>query len=562
MQRVKFLTLGIVGIVGVVWGAASASANVSLRNGNFFIGYTDIIYPGGFEPKIERVYNSKTAYYGMFGHGWGNEYEAYLVISADGSVVLHEYGGGAENRFFPVKANPKEFNEAIELLTKTALAAGALSSQGQVQKYQASLRSDATFRNDEWLRFIKQGKLKPKTLPIGTQLASNRFSYQYITKTKDGYVRAFDNGRLETFNDAGKLVRISDRNGNFIALAYSPNGLLTTIADSLNRKMTLSYNSAGRVSRIDGENGKVAVFTYNAENELTYSKDVDGNEYWFAYSPDRRHNLTEVKYSDKTTLQVAYHPKDQNENVKSIKDRDGTLTEYSYRYASADKNNFTVMLRVKTKEGQELSTSSYDYALKTSANGEKWTQRLVTTIDGERTETEYNEAFGLPVSIKRGTSLTRFGYDAKGRVVMKDSPSEKTELKYHSQWGKVVRVARTLKRAKKSTWAEFTYDGKGNLESAKNSDNKFARLVYNSSGQIVRMVDHNKRVLQLKYNENSKPIEITDPALGSVKVSYTNSGEVKDVQSTAPRNVAQQVTVAFQSLLELVRSAGVTLTPN
>src|SRR4051812_6430939 len=81
---------------------AAAHANVSLKNGNFFIGYTDIIYPGGFEPKIERVYNSKTPYNGIFGWGWGNEYEVYLTVSADGSVVVHEYGGGAENRFSPI----------------------------------------------------------------------------------------------------------------------------------------------------------------------------------------------------------------------------------------------------------------------------------------------------------------------------------------------------------------------------------------------------------------------------------------------------------------------------
>src|SRR3954471_5566197 len=83
-------------------GSQLASANVSLKNGNFFVGYTDIIYPGGFEPKIERVYNSKTPFSGMFGWGWGNEYEVYLKVLADGSVLVHEYGGGAENRFSPV----------------------------------------------------------------------------------------------------------------------------------------------------------------------------------------------------------------------------------------------------------------------------------------------------------------------------------------------------------------------------------------------------------------------------------------------------------------------------
>src|SRR5438270_13920159 len=88
--------------------AAPAMANVSIKNGNFFIGYTDIVYPGGFEPKVERVYNSKSPYRGIFGYGWGSEYEVRLSVMADGSVVVHEYGGGADNRFSPRSFNPKE----------------------------------------------------------------------------------------------------------------------------------------------------------------------------------------------------------------------------------------------------------------------------------------------------------------------------------------------------------------------------------------------------------------------------------------------------------------------
>src|SRR5437588_807155 len=85
--------------------ALPAFSNVSIRNGNYFIGYTDIVYPGGFEPKVERVYNSKSAFRGMFGWGWGNEFEVKLSVSADGGVVVHEFGGGADNRF-----NPRAFS--------------------------------------------------------------------------------------------------------------------------------------------------------------------------------------------------------------------------------------------------------------------------------------------------------------------------------------------------------------------------------------------------------------------------------------------------------------------
>src|SRR3954470_5818444 len=99
--------LGIAVALGL---SVQAVANVSIKNGNFFVGYTDILYPGGFEPKIERVYNSKSPFKGMFGWGWGNEFEVRASVSADGSVVVHEYGGGAENRFNPRAFSQKELD--------------------------------------------------------------------------------------------------------------------------------------------------------------------------------------------------------------------------------------------------------------------------------------------------------------------------------------------------------------------------------------------------------------------------------------------------------------------
>src|SRR3954447_16505986 len=124
-----------IGIVGLLLLAAPALANVSVKNGNFFIGYTDIIYQGGFEPKIERVYNSKSPFKGMFGWGWGNEYEVRLTVSADGSVVVHEYGGGAENRFNPTAFKEADLNKAVDMISGVAQKVGLTGSASQMDAY-------------------------------------------------------------------------------------------------------------------------------------------------------------------------------------------------------------------------------------------------------------------------------------------------------------------------------------------------------------------------------------------------------------------------------------------
>ena len=555
MQIKKSVFLAMAAIISAtpVW------ANVSLKNGNFFIGYTDIVYPGGFEPKIERVYNSKTDFHGMFGYGWGNEYEVFMTVAADGSVIVHEYGGGAENRFSPVAFNAGDLDKAVALISETARKAGSITSNEQLESYKKHLKSDADFRNKEWENLRRQGKIQARTLTNGTQLNSNRFSYQYITKVQGGYVRTFDSGRIERFDDNGKLARIQDKNNNFIEFTYNKDGHLQKLTDNFNRKMFFSFNAQGLLEKIEGESGKVATYRYSSAGDLAESKDVDGNVFTFKYD-GRRHNLLEIGYSDKTNMMISYYPMDKHENVKSVKDRDGTLTEYAYVNDSADKGHFAVDVKIKSADGKQISASKYEYFMKTKADGEEWTYRLNTTLDGELTQTTYNECCGLPLMIKSGNEETSFQYDTKGHVTKKITPNEVTDLTYDAKVGKVAKVVRYPKNnSKQLHWSTFQYDDKGNLLFAKNSEGKGVRLFYDGNGRISAMIDQSKRQIKFKYNENSKPIEISDPALGTISVSYTNSGEIKKVESSAGRKIALQVTSAFQNLLDIIRPAGVSL---
>ncbi len=97
MKFTKFLFTMAVSIASV-----SAFGGVNLKNGNFYISYTDMVVHG-VGPKLEmtRTYNSKSTSVGWFGFGWGNVFETKLVPSADGCVVVHEHGAGGKTRFCP-----------------------------------------------------------------------------------------------------------------------------------------------------------------------------------------------------------------------------------------------------------------------------------------------------------------------------------------------------------------------------------------------------------------------------------------------------------------------------
>jgi len=293
----------------------SALARVTLKNGNFFRAYTDIGYKMGAEPKIERVYNSKTNYKGIFGPGWGDEYEVRLSISPDGSVVVQEYGGGAENRFVPAQIQPGEIDEAVAKIAEQK----RLTSAKALEEYRTKLKGDALFRNEEWQALVNAGKLQARAVAVGAKLTSNRFAYQILTRLKDGYQRSFDTGKVEKFDSSGRLVRVSDKNGNSIDLSYSKDGRIEKLVDNMNRKMFFSFNNQGLVEKVQGEGGAEASYKYNSQGELVASKDAEGNSYSYKYSTDGYHNLVEVGYSDKTTIQVAYYGTDKFMSVKSLK---------------------------------------------------------------------------------------------------------------------------------------------------------------------------------------------------------------------------------------------------
>ena len=66
----------------------SAFGGVNLKNGNFYISYTDVVLPGtGKTLRVTRTYNSKATEIGWFGFGWGG-----LKISHDRQKALISSG--------------------------------------------------------------------------------------------------------------------------------------------------------------------------------------------------------------------------------------------------------------------------------------------------------------------------------------------------------------------------------------------------------------------------------------------------------------------------------------
>lgn len=540
MQILKLLSLALLTFLM----SSFALAGVNLKNGNFYISYTDIVVPGGGKKlEITRTYNSKATEVGWFGFGWGSEFETRLEVSADGSVIIHEHGTGAKSRFIPktaidpVAAATKIINE---MKKKTALSDQATADL--IQK----LAGNAELRHTYAMNFDIHSTVAP-----GTVLYSHDLGPQTLTVVKEGYRRDNSDGRQDFFDNAGKMVKITDKSGYFVGFTYK-DGHLESLKDSQAKQIYFSWYPDGLVKEIWSAGDKKATFKYQ-DSDLVSSTDVGDNAYEYKF--DKSHNLTQISYSDKTKLAISYDP--QTFFVSQIADRNGEVTKYEYgsNPKNAEKHYWTIV----TKPGFDGKpvANRYEYEIKSKLDGAQYTYRILTEINGIKTETIYNDK-SLPSKIARGANVTNFEYNSNGLLVKKSSTKgDFVNIEYDEAINKIKKVVNN------EGTTQFEYDAKGNLIKASNNAGKVVFLIYDVKGKISKMVDQDstkeKRVLSFKYNALGKPVEIEMEKIGKINVAYDNYGEIKKVESSAGHKMALQVTQAFQNLLTIVKPAGVNL---
>jgi YD repeat-containing protein len=522
----------------------AAHSGVNLKNGNFYMSYTDIVVPGGGKKlEITRTYNSKSTDVGWFGFGWGSEFETKLELSADGSVIIHEHGSGSKTRFTPktaVDAGAAAQKIVAEMRKKTSLA------EKSAQELVTRLTHNAELRHTYAVNFGVQATIAP-----GSTLYTNDRGPQTLFVSKDGFRRVHADGREDSFTNDGKLLKISDKSGYFIGFNYK-DGHLDNIKDSQAKQIYFTWYAEGTVKEMWSAGDKKAAYKYQ-ENDLIYSKDVGDNSYDFGY--DKSHNLTSINYSDKTKLKIAYDPKTYF--VTEFTDRNNEVTKY--QYGSDPKNADDHYWTTVTKPGFDGKpvANRYEYEIKAKDDGSRYTYRILTEINGIKTETIYSDN-SLPLKIARGSHVTNFEYNSQGLLVKKNSTKgDFVNIEYDDKLNKIKKVTNN------DGTTDFEYDPKGNLIKAANNAGKVVFLVYDSKGKISKMVDQDsptsKRVLAFKYNALGKPVEIEMEKVGKINVAYDNYGEIKKVDSSAGHKMALQVTQAFQNLLTIVKPAGVNL---
>lgn len=537
-------------------------AGVNLKNGNFYISYTDLLTKhvqfvfGDFS----RTYNSKSIKTGLFGYGWGTKWETELYFFPDGYISVHEYGAGDKSAFNSDLVSTESIQMMVDIIIDTKLEHGLLDNNpSAILKLQNKLTDMMDVRHAEWLKLKEDNKLDfEQELIDGLVFDGFSRGNQKITITNNGFERISISDQTKEFFDInGRLIKYTDNNGLYTEIKYVDDKITQMICSDGN-VIHFKTNDNGYIieARLDDS---VSTYKYDGDN-LIYNKDGGGNQY--AYEYDNIHNLTRIIYNPARfkgeaidAMTITYE--DRTYCCSSITDRDGKTINYEYKKyfnedGTEDPDHYSTTV-IKDDYYGNKAKSEYEYFIKVGASGNRYTHQVITTIQGIKTNTTYDEQCGNPIKIIKGSRETDFKYNNRCRLIRKTSNyGDDIEMKYHPTLEKLTYVRNDQGEF------NFEYNTKGNLLKASKSNGDTVEMEYLDNGKISKMISNDETLL-FKYNTMGKPIAIEIEGEGKIDVTYDKYGEIERVDSEDGHSMALKVTQAFQNLLAIVKPSGVNL---
>lgn len=560
-------------ILVLLFGTSSLSfAIVDMKSANYSESWTDLEVPGiGYDLRVNRTYNSRSLFNGMFGFGWCSDYETRVDVTTEGNMRLTECGGGMEVNFTPKNFTMDRIDATVRTIIEEIKKRRPDLKADYVKNLERELKTNDFMREEFGRRMNIKGRVEDGVLYLANGREAESLSL------KAGVMkRTLPDGTYQLFDAAtGHMTAMYDKNQNHLKLAWDKD-TLQSVSDNLGRKLTFKFNPmTKKVAEIIGPNGLVARYSVKGE-DLAEATDAKGQTYKYSY--DDVHNLTKIEFADKTFKALTYN-KDKDW-VLTFRNRKGCVESYDYQVSKDDPQNHYWSDVVKKCDGKVTNQSKYEFFHRPRADRTGvFLYRVKTEVNGAVTDIVYHEVFGKPLSIVRDGAKTDYVYLDNGMIKSKREPGRMMEYEYKNSCNKVSQV--TIKyfeelpdapgeessrkpsqktgqeKLVKTAKTKFIYESqKCNLITADSSDGTAVKLQYDAQGRISQIEDQAKRLLKIKYEPKfGKPWIVTRPGLGTIQVSYKSDGEIAKVESKEGQNIAVQVASIFNNLLDIIAPA-------
>ena len=412
-------------------------------------------------------------------------------------------------------------------------------------------------------------------------------------------------GAVETYDAAGKLQSVRERNGRTTTLAYNSANQLVSVTAPSGRSLAFAYNSAGRVSSITAPDGVVTSYGYNGTGMLSSVTRPDGSVRQYVYE-DISFPTALTGIIDENGGRYATYAYD-SQGRAVLSQHAGGADAYQFQYSSGPENQYggnyqttvidptgkTSVYSFLKQNGVLLPTSisapcglcgstrqnsSYDannnlvqetdYLGNVTTHAYDNQKREIQRVEGSgtpgarTTSTRWHAQFwNLRTQVASPTKLESYSYDANGNLISySETPTSDTN-------GSQGFSAAAAGSTRTTTWT-YTADGQVASRSGPRTDvNDGTTYVYRTADdtnsppqyrksdlyQIVDALGHTTTVN--RYDPNGRPLQMTD-ANGTVTAfTYSNRGWLTAQVVVPASGAAQTTSYSYDAVGQLTKVA-------
>ena len=416
---------------------------VDAKSGNYKKTFSDFEFLNPtFSLSLDRTYNSRSLYTGLFGVGWCSNLETKVTALPDQTLKLTECGGGQEIIYVSKGVKP-DINKQVQQILARVKKQNKRLSEAYFNTLRSKLLKSHVLRNE----FLRAYNIRGQLISGKPYLAEGRVS-DVIVYSKKGYLRRSLPSGIDQFydKDTGHLIQLSDRAGNFIKLKWN-NGKPVQMMDQTGRKIVFKYDTKNQISNISIGGRVLASYKIKDEN-LVWVQNKDGV---YEHTYDDLHNLTSTSYPPATkggkpsVEQLSYNKK--KDWVTSFKNQQQCVETYTYQVNPNNPNHYWT--DVKKECGKVVTNvSRYEFWNKKSKAGGLYLHRARQVVNGEVSDVTYHPQFRRVSNMTRNGTRTQYSYYKNGLLKQKSTKANVVQFsKYSGKCRKPVWLVLQIEKA-------------------------------------------------------------------------------------------------------------------
>src|SRR6188768_2464625 len=143
----------------------SAGAIVDMKSANYSESWTDLTVPGvGYDLRVNRTYNSRSLFNGLFGFGWCSDYETKIEVTTESNLRLTECGAGMEITYTPKNFKVSKIDATVAQIVAEVKKRRPDLKADYIEGLEKELRVNDIMREEFGRRMNIKGKIEDGTV--------------------------------------------------------------------------------------------------------------------------------------------------------------------------------------------------------------------------------------------------------------------------------------------------------------------------------------------------------------------------------------------------------------